>query len=86
MEGNCLKSRLSPPNKAQQASMKTRYLIQFELDGTWVTCATRSTFTAAKSKAKTERDAMKGARETSIILEGDPECLRYMTSENFQLA
>jgi hypothetical protein len=63
----------------------TRYLIQYELDGEWFTCATRKTFNAAKAKAKAERKAMAGARETSIIREGDPECLRRKTCEQFQL-
>lgn len=63
-----------------------KYLIQFELDGAWVTCATRNTFNAAKAKAKAERKAMNGVYETSVIREGDPECLRYKTCENFQLA
>ena len=65
--------------------MTTRYLIQYELDGEWITCATRKTFDAAKAKAKAERKAMAGARETSIIREGDPECLRRKTCEQFQL-
>ena len=68
----------------QQHIMK--YLIQFELDGQWITCATRSTFEAAKAKAKDERKAMNGARETSVIREGDPEILRRKTCEQFQLA
>lgn len=65
--------------------MTARYLIQFELDGQWITCATRKTFDAAVAKAKAERKAMNGARETSIICEGDPECLRRKTCEQFQL-
>jgi len=64
----------------------TRYLIQYELDGEWFTCAIRKTFDAAKVKAKAERKAMNGARETSVIREGDPECLRRKTCEKFQLA
>jgi len=63
----------------------TRYLIQYELDGQWYTCATRRSYHAAKAKAKAERKAMAGARETSIIREGDPECLRRKTCEQFQL-
>jgi hypothetical protein len=65
--------------------MTTRYLIQYELDGQWITCATRKTFDAAKAKAKAERKAMNGARETSVIREGDPEILRRKTCEQFQL-
>jgi hypothetical protein len=63
----------------------TRYLIQYELDGQWITCATRKTFDAAKAKAKDERKAMNGARETSVICEGDPEILRRKTCEQFEL-
>jgi hypothetical protein len=63
----------------------TRYLIQYELDGQWITCAIRKSYDAAKAKAKAERKAMAGARETSIIREGDPECLRRKTCEQFQL-
>jgi hypothetical protein len=63
----------------------TRYLIQYELDGQWITIATRNTFNAAKSKAKAERKAMNGARETSVIREGDPECLRRKCCEQFEL-
>ena len=62
------------------------YLIQYELDGQWITCATRKSFKAATAKAKAERKAMHGARETSVIREGDPECLRRKTCEQFQLA
>jgi len=62
-----------------------RYLIQFELDGQWFTIATRRSYYAAKAKAKAERKAMAGARETSIIRDGDPECLRRKTCEKFQL-
>ena len=62
-----------------------KYLIQYELDGQWITCATRKTFDAAKAKAKAERKAMNGAHETSVIREGDPECLRRQTCEQFQL-
>ena len=68
------------------SSMKTTYLIQFELDGAWITCATRKTYAAAKAKAKAERKAMNGAHETAIIREGDPEILRRKTCEQFQLA
>ena len=69
-----------------QPKQNMKYLIQFELDGQWITCATRSTFDAAKAKAKAERKAMMGARETSIIREGDPESMRYKACEQFQLA
>ncbi|MFN6191195.1 MAG: hypothetical protein ACK48S_09725 [Planctomycetia bacterium] len=65
--------------------MTTRYLIQYELDGEWITIATRKTFDAAKAKAKAERKAMNYAHETSVIVEGDPECLRRKTCEQFQL-
>jgi hypothetical protein len=73
-------------DSAQITHMTTRYLIQYELDGQWITCATRKTFDAAKAKAKAERKAMNGAHETSVIREGDPECLRRKTCELFQLA
>jgi hypothetical protein len=66
--------------------LAANYLIQFELDDQWITCATRKTFAAAKAKAKAEHKAMNGARETSVIREGDPECLRRKTCEQFQLA
>ena len=65
--------------------MSTTYLVQFELDGQWVTCATRKNFNAAKAKAAAERKAMCGARETSVIRDGDPECLRRKTCEKFEL-
>jgi hypothetical protein len=65
--------------------MTTRYLIQYELDGQWITIATRKTFDAAKAKAKAERKAMNGAHETSVIREGDPEILRRKNCEQFQL-
>ena len=65
--------------------MTTRYLIQFELDDQWITCATRNSFDAAKAKAKAERSAMNGARETSVIREGDPECLRRKCCEQFEI-
>ena len=63
-----------------------KYLIQFELDGQWITIATRKSFNAAMVKAKAERKAMNGSHETSVLREGDPECLRRKTCENFQLA
>ena len=63
-----------------------KYLIQFDLDGQWITIATRKSFDAAKAKAQAERKAMRGARETSVIREGDPEILRRKTCEQFQLA
>jgi len=66
--------------------MITRYLIEYELDGQWVTCATRKTFDAAKAKAKAEYKAMNGAHETSVIREGDPEILRRKTCDQFHLA
>jgi len=77
---------VSPPHGTEpNRTMKTRYLIQYELDGEWITCATRKTLNAAKAKAKAERKAMNGARETSVIGDGDPECLRRKTCEKFQL-
>lgn len=66
--------------------MSNRYLIQYELDGQWITCATRKTFNSAVSKARAEQKAMNGARETSIIREGDPECLRRKTCEQFKIS
>jgi hypothetical protein len=65
--------------------MQTRYLIQYELDGQWITIATRKNFYAAAAKAKAERKAMNGAHETAIIREGDPESMRRKTCENFEL-
>jgi hypothetical protein len=65
--------------------VNAKYLIQFELDGQWITCATRKTLKAAKAKAKAERRAMNYAHETSVIVEGDPEILRRKTCEQFQL-
>ena len=65
--------------------MTTRYLIQYELDEQWITCATRKTLKAAKAKAKAELRAMNYAHETSVIVEGDPECLRRKTCEQFEL-
>lgn len=73
------------PHCGQIESVNAPYLIQFELDGQWITCATSKTFDAAKAKAKAERKAMNGARETSVIREGDPECLRRKTCEQFEL-
>ena len=66
-------------------AMQTTYLIQMELDGAWVTIATRGNFDAACKKAKAEQRAMRNAHETSVIREGDPEILRYLTCEQFQL-
>lgn len=63
-----------------------KYLIQYHLDGEWITCATRGNFNAAKAKARKERASMNGAHETSIIRDGDPETLRRKTCENFQLS
>lgn len=65
--------------------MTTRYLIQYELDGKWITIATRKGFGAAKAKAKADRKAMSGAHETAVIRENDPEILRRKTCEQFQL-
>lgn len=62
-----------------------KYLIQYELDGKWITCATRSTFASACSKARSEGRAMKWAHMTSIIREGDPELLRRTAEDNFEL-
>ena len=65
--------------------MTTRYLVQYELDGQWITIATRKNFYDAAAKAKAERKAMNGAHETAIIREGDPESMRRKTCEQFQL-
>lgn len=65
--------------------MQTNYLIQMDLDGAWVTIATRTTYDAACKKARTEQRAMRNAHETSVIREGDPECLRRKTCEQFEL-
>ena len=65
--------------------MSATYLIQYELDGQWFTCATRKNFNAAKAKAKAERRGMNGAHETSVIREGDPESLRRKTCDQFEL-
>ena len=62
-----------------------KYLIQYELDGQWITIATRKTFDAAKAKAKAEHKAMSGAHETSVIRDGDPEIIRRKTCDKFQL-
>ena len=80
-ENNCCNSETI----GYDERMTTKYLVQFELDGQWITCATRKTFDAAKAKAKAERKAMNGARETAVIREGDPEILRRKTCEQFQL-
>ena len=65
--------------------MKTKYLVQYELDGQWFTCATRQKFNAARSKARSEGRAMKWQHMTSIIKEGDPEILRRRAEDNFSL-
>lgn len=65
--------------------MTTKYLVQYEMDGEWITIAERGSFAAAKAKAKAERNGMKGAYETAIIREGDPEITRRKTCENFEL-
>jgi hypothetical protein len=64
---------------------QTKYLIQYELDGKWITCATRSTFAAACAKARSEGRSMKWAHMTSIIRDGDPELLRRTAEDNFEL-
>jgi len=71
---------------AKPNAMTTRYLIQYELDGQWITCATSKNFDSAKAKAKAEHRAMRGVHETAVIREGDPEILRRKTCEQFQLA
>ena len=63
-----------------------KYLIQYELDGEWHTCATRKNFDAAKAKARSEYRAMKGAHMTAILREGNPPILRRTFENNFQLA
>jgi hypothetical protein len=65
--------------------MTTRYLIQYELDNQWITCATRKTFESAVAKAKAERKQMNGAHETSIIRDSDPELMRRKTCEGFEI-
>lgn len=62
-----------------------KYLIQYELEGQWITCATRSTFQSACAKARSEGRAMKWVYMTSVIREGDPEILRRMAEDNFDL-
>ena len=62
-----------------------KYNVDFELDGQWVTIRSYNNFKAACKAAATERKAMQGARETSVILAGDPECLRRKTCEKFEL-
>ena len=61
------------------------YLIQYDLDGQWTTCATRGGFATAKAKARAEYRAMRAERDVSIIREGDPELLRRMMEDNFEL-
>jgi hypothetical protein len=62
-----------------------RYLIQYELDGQWFTCARRKNFKDACAKARSEGRAMKWAHMTSIIKDGDPEILRRTAEDNFGL-
>lgn len=64
---------------------KMNYLIQYEINGQWFTCARRQSFKAACSKARSEGRAMKWAHQTSIIKFGDPELLRRHAEDNFAL-
>jgi len=59
--------------------------VQDVIDGQWFTCATRAKFQAACLKARSEGRAMKWARMTSIIKDGDPEILRRRAEDNFSL-
>ena len=62
-----------------------RYLVQFCLDGVWLTIATCKTLKTACAVAKKEFLAMNRVYETSVIRDGDSECLRRQTCENFEL-
>jgi nucleoid DNA-binding protein len=65
----------------------TKYLIQYELEqGQWITIGTSGSFDAACEKAKREGRLMKWAHMTSVIKDGDPECLRRVAEINFALA
>ena len=64
-----------------------KWLIQFDLDGRWVTIARRGNFTDACRKGWVEYRAMKGQREVSIIREDDLDSpiLRRFAADNFKL-
>jgi len=62
-----------------------KYLVQYELDGHWITIARRSGFRGACAKARSEGRAMKWAHHTSVIQDGDPEILRLCAENSFQL-
>lgn len=62
-----------------------KWMVQFNLDGEWVTIARRSKFADAVRKARSEYRAMRGARMTAVILEDDPPLLRRQLCENFKL-
>ena len=61
-----------------------QYLVQYELDGQWITCARRKNFKSACAKARKEGREMKWAHMTSVIRDGAPELLRYRAEENFK--
>jgi hypothetical protein len=61
------------------------FLIQYEIDGQWFTCARRKSFRAACTRARGEGRAMKWAHQTSIIKDGDPEILRRRAEDNFSI-
>jgi hypothetical protein len=67
--------------------MTTKYLVQYEIDGQWFTCAKRASFKSACAKARSEARAMKYAHPTSIIREDDTdaEFFRRRTADNFEI-
>ena len=69
-------------------TMKAKYLIQYQIDGKWITCATRTGFKAATAKARSEFRAMKGAFMTAVIREDDEASpiLRRRFDFNFEIA
>lgn len=62
-----------------------KWLVQFNLDGEWVTIARRSKFADAVRKARDEYRAMRRSHMTAVILEDDPPMLRRQLCENFKL-
>lgn len=62
-----------------------KYLIQYELEGQWITIRTARRFQTACAVARSEGRAMKWAHMTSVIREGDPEILRRLAEDNFEL-
>jgi hypothetical protein len=62
-----------------------KYLVQYDLEGSWITIASRANFAAACSKARSEGRAMRWAHHTSVIRQGDPEILRRLAEDNFRL-